>query len=376
MKNFLNIFFIFCLGQTILTSCKKEIPAPPADTAPVFYFTGNVDAVAKAIYAGENDYYMYSNVYQDANSVNVFDSHLKIYDCLNCSEDLQIIIKDYQTSSSSAPIIFANSISSGYYPYEVIGGASVAFNMNFIIQNPPGGISYFWDFGDGTSQTTPVNTTSHQFNRAGKYQMCVTVTYPSLATSTICNEVKVEMPDDNCRFNFSATAGAGTSVDFSPIPFAGTGPFTYLWNFGDGNTSTTASPTHVYSVDGSYTVSLQVTDANGSISTYYRHVNTAADLTLVANMNYNNGAAVANPLSLSNVTVNYTDADGLVWTSLDPMGHSNSHFKVAAVEDYDMNENGMPTKKVTIDFKCKVYNSGNTKIISQGSAVFAFAYHN
>ncbi len=38
---------------------------------------------------------------------------------------------------------------------------------------------------------------------------------------------------------------------------------TYLWDFGDGNTSTEASPTHTYSTPGDYTVSLTVNDGQG-----------------------------------------------------------------------------------------------------------------
>ncbi len=40
----------------------------------------------------------------------------------------------------------------------------------------------------------------------------------------------------------------------------------YLWNFGDGATSTLANPTHVYTVGGSYSASLTVTDSNGSVA--------------------------------------------------------------------------------------------------------------
>jgi PKD repeat protein len=41
----------------------------------------------------------------------------------------------------------------------------------------------------------------------------------------------------------------------------------WFWNFGDGNTSTSASPSHIYTQGGQYTVTLQVTNADGMTST-------------------------------------------------------------------------------------------------------------
>ena len=40
----------------------------------------------------------------------------------------------------------------------------------------------------------------------------------------------------------------------------------YAWDFGDGSSGTGAQPTHTYAADGTYTVSLTVTDARGSAS--------------------------------------------------------------------------------------------------------------
>ena len=40
----------------------------------------------------------------------------------------------------------------------------------------------------------------------------------------------------------------------------------YLWNFGDGTTSTEANPTHVYGEKGTYTVELTVKDSRGKES--------------------------------------------------------------------------------------------------------------
>jgi PKD repeat protein len=41
-------------------------------------------------------------------------------------------------------------------------------------------------------------------------------------------------------------------------------PTSWLWNFGDGNTSTSPNPSHTYTANGTYSVSLTVSNANGS----------------------------------------------------------------------------------------------------------------
>lgn len=70
--------------------------------------------------------------------------------------------------------------------------------------------------------------------------------------------------------NFTADTRCGTlpfSVNFASHSLAVGPGTTYSWDFGDGGTSTEESPTHTYTVNGPFTVSLAVQDANGSDTT-------------------------------------------------------------------------------------------------------------
>lgn len=63
----------------------------------------------------------------------------------------------------------------------------------------------------------------------------------------------------------AGTVGATTgnidfSVSFTGAAAGGTAPYTYAWDFGDGSTSTSQNPTHIYTVAGVYTATLTVTD--------------------------------------------------------------------------------------------------------------------
>jgi len=54
----------------------------------------------------------------------------------------------------------------------------------------------------------------------------------------------------------------------------------YLWDFGDGNTSTEESPTHVYATPDTYTVTLEVTSENGLTGTLEKGVDIQAPVTV------------------------------------------------------------------------------------------------
>jgi PKD repeat protein len=65
--------------------------------------------------------------------------------------------------------------------------------------------------------------------------------------------------------DFTATPVSGTaplSVSFTDLSTGS--PATWSWNFGDGSTSTQQDPAHIYASAGSYTVTLNVTNAAGS----------------------------------------------------------------------------------------------------------------
>jgi PKD repeat protein len=75
-------------------------------------------------------------------------------------------------------------------------------------------------------------------------------------------------PISDVVINTSAgTMDAGLPVSFSSAVTGGIGPFTYAWNFGDGTSNSTSSPTHTYVASGTFVVTLNVTDSNGHFRT-------------------------------------------------------------------------------------------------------------
>jgi len=82
-------------------------------------------------------------------------------------------------------------------------------------------------------------------------------------------ELYMDMAPNVISVSINAPSKSKTeqSVSFSAELEDGTAPFEYEWDFDDGATSTEASPTHKYSVNGTYYPSVIVTDAEGNIGT-------------------------------------------------------------------------------------------------------------
>ena len=122
--------------------------------------------------------------------------------------------------------------------------------------------SYTWDFGDGNGSTMP--SPNHTYATAGTYVVCLTVS-SGTCVDVFCDSVTVA-PCTLPTPAFSSTS-SNTTVTFSDQSVSTSTITGWLWDFGDGNTSTMQNPMHTYAADGVYTVCLTVTDACGNDST-------------------------------------------------------------------------------------------------------------
>ncbi len=113
--------------------------------------------------------------------------------------------------------------------------------------------SWHWDFGDGTSSTT--QNPQHTYTTPGTYTVTLTATneYGS-DTETKTDYITVYGPV-TAQFTANVTGGtAPLAVQFTDLSTGG--PTSWLWDFGDGNTSTAQNPQHTYTTAGLYTVTL------------------------------------------------------------------------------------------------------------------------
>jgi PKD repeat protein len=128
-------------------------------------------------------------------------------------------------------------------------------------------VRYIWDFGDGTAGSGVEVT--HSYNAAGNYQVTLTVTddggLSDSATQTVqISELAPNLPPT------AVISGPASGLVGEMLSFSGSGSndsdgniVSYAWDFGDGMTGSGITVTHSYSVTGSYTVTLTVTDNGG-----------------------------------------------------------------------------------------------------------------
>ena len=122
-------------------------------------------------------------------------------------------------------------------------------------------------------------------------------------------ETPIELTETTIDAGFTYAA-TGLSVDFTDASSTSSTIASYMWDFGDGNTSTDMNPTHVYALDGPYTVCLTVTDENGCTSVYCEAIQVTDPVTSIAEAVENGMEVYPNP---SNgqfvVTVRGVEAD-------------------------------------------------------------------
>lgn len=157
-------------------------------------------------------------------------------------------------------------VASYYYINSTTNGQSYTFISTSTIAN--GVMNYFWDFGDGTTSTlvNPIKA----YYAAGTYNVKLVITSDAGCKDSITQSVVITTTGSTTQLTsgFAISSNttqclSGNNFTFTNSSTTGVG-VTYLWNFGDGNTSPLAAPSHSYLANGNYTVTLTVS-ATGSV---------------------------------------------------------------------------------------------------------------
>ncbi len=135
---------------------------------------------------------------------------------------------------------------------------------------------YAWDFGDPDFGTENPNTSSdavvsHKYNQPGKYQVMLTVTNSYNKVSNVSKEIEIRDKNDAPTGTFivdRTNADVPVNVSFnSMVTDIENDSISYVWDFGDGSTSSEVNPKHLYETPANYEPKLIVTDSLGAKTT-------------------------------------------------------------------------------------------------------------
>lgn len=164
------------------------------------------------------------------------------------------------TDSISRPFRVGSPVNGSFTANRTIGCAA-PFAVQFHTDSS-GVLSYAWDFGDG--QTSALQNPLHTYTRLGTFTVRLILTGAGGCPDTVLKTGYIQV--------------AAPAVSITGLPATGCIPYTispraqvtsadppaqYLWNFGDGTTSAQQNPSHTYTAQGTYTVTLTVTTAGG-----------------------------------------------------------------------------------------------------------------
>lgn len=207
-----------------------------------------------------------------------------------------------------------------YFTYNT--NVSNSYQIDFYNQSAWGNTSQ-WYFGDGGSstQTNP----SHVYATAGTYVVCLT-TAGGGCTGTYCDTIQVGA-NAGCSAAFYVypdTSLAHTYVAVNQC--SGAQPLQYIWTWGDGDSSSTANPTHTYANPGYYTICVVIIDANGCVSYYCDSSNyfMRADATPITVNVVSNTTGISTVATLSNINLYPNPATDNVLVSFNSQSASNT----------------------------------------------------
>jgi PKD repeat protein len=192
---------------------------------------------------------------------------------------------------------YISSVSPGNDTLNVVITIGLTANFTYQPLNPKSGdvitfidtsesdiplINWTWDFGDGSMLSYEKNT-SHSYSSAGIFHVTHTVKKTSNISDTISKGITVTsssgswnpppMPHPRNRPPCTKINVPTYGQQSQLIICNGSGSYdpdgvivSYIWDFGDGTIENGVVVTHSYARIGNYTITLMITDNNGSTS--------------------------------------------------------------------------------------------------------------
>ena len=265
-------------------------------------------------------------------------------------------------------------------PQTASAGAGFTFSATFSdagINDGPWSYTIAW--GDGSPQTTGSDTSqssaitaAHTYAAAGTDTVQVTVTDKDGGADSVKTTVTVgatnHPPTAVPGGPYSGNEGAAVSFNGSGSSDPDGDALTYAWTFGDGATGTGVAPSHAYADNGTYTVTLVVTDTHGAASAPATTTATIANVAPSVNAGPNQTVTAGATLTL-NATLSDPGVSDAPWAysinwgdGTAPTTGSTTSQSSAIAATHSYSAAGTATVQVTVTDKDAGVGSGSASI--------------
>lgn len=184
--------------------------------------------------------------------------------------DIQFTVLDCNLTNAEAFV--PNSIESTINSTKVFNycqGLEVGFE-----NKSTGNFTNFWNFGDLTTDgdTSILKNPIYAFKDTGVYTVTLIINKDKNCADTSIILVKI-FPSINVGFS-TITSCAQTITTFSDTSSTPTNDINgWLWDFGDGESSTAQNPDHIFQNGGTYPINLTITTSKGCKNSIQKDIN-------------------------------------------------------------------------------------------------------
>lgn len=257
------------------------------------------------------------------------------------------------------------------------GFTSAQSEMNFLeytfTNSSTAATSFEWNFGDGNTSTETSPT--HVYETANMYMVTLKAINDFNLSTELTKTINILAPV-TAGFTFEVDANDYRTYLFMD---ASDGAETLLWEFGDGFQFTGMNPSHTYTEDGIYTVTLTATSITGNTSVSTEQLTIAEGFVVeVVNGDFSAGTSSWKPSNFdgsSTSAFNTTsDGDSFDYSGVDTgtktpgAKYTSSTTMIGPLESLSRSTSSRaayqeitvePNKEYTIEFSAAITNSGD-----------------
>jgi PKD repeat protein len=319
--------------KTATTSIQFTVAPPPANQPPVALFTVDTNNVFAPVVINFTDastdadgrivswlwefetgrsVFYNAQTYQKTvsytfNKSGTYPVKLTVRDDGNLSSTyiLDVVIKN------NAPISILSAS-----PNPVLSQLLVSFFGNNSYDSDGNITKYAWDFGDGTIIAQGTTSESHIYSKPGSYKASLTVTdnIGDSSTANLIITVNNRLPVARITYISLSVKAPGSLTFNGDTSFDPDGIIaSYNWTASNGLSATTPNTTFAFTAEGSYVVSLLVTDDSGgtNLTSVTVNVTPPDNILPISVLNVNKNSGIINDTFIFNVS-NSFDSDGSI----------------------------------------------------------------